>query len=149
MCQIHDGTINAEEYEKYQDKMEEDPEYLKNITKITIAQLEAFDDEVKAVVLGETLKAHVKGALNYEEYRFFAYSINMINPIGLKYLLDLYSDRAIGTQPMIGSLLVGTGLVAYNTGARPGNDGAAYLTIEGQKLCKIVLSKIADRIGKI
>jgi len=95
------------------------------------------------------LKAHIKEELTYEEYKFYAYSVNMMNPVGLKYIVALYANHKIGTEPIIGSLLVGTGLVAYSTGAFAGNDGAAYLTMEGQKLCKVILEKLKDRIERI
>ena len=54
--QVHDGTITKAEYAAYTDKMDSDADYLRTISKITIAQLESYNDEVKAIVLGRIVE---------------------------------------------------------------------------------------------
>ena len=81
---FHDGTVGQDELANFLTKLENDSAYVDSITKITLYQIEAFNDDFKSTVLAELLKAHVRSEIDYPTYQSLAFSTTSVHPTGFR-----------------------------------------------------------------
>lgn len=142
LASIHDGTVSEADLKGFVSKLKSEPVYGERFAKVTLSQLEAQNDDFKAVVLAEVLKALALGNITFGSYQALAFAITAVNPLGFKLIMNLSFDPKSGTDPNVGATLVGTGLAGYQTGAFLNNDGRAFLTPLGKMLYEHALRKI-------
>lgn len=144
LARVHDGTVSENDLKGFANKLKSEPAYGERFAKVTLSQLEAQNDDIKATILAEILKALVLGNITFENYQALAFAITAVNPMGFKLIEGLAEDPKSGTDPNVGATLVGTGLAGYSTGAFVGSDGRAFLTPLGTMLYEQALRKISE-----
>ena len=143
LSRVQDGTVEESDRQTFREKLESGTTEARKIVNLTLLQLELHDDEVKSLILGEILKAYISATIDYHTYVVLAFCVNSVHPLGFRMLLELSRDESKSKDPLVGAILVGTGLVGYNTvGPWIDNEGGVFPTDLGQRLCEIALKEL-------